>query len=210
MRSRLLKLVLLVIASAGAPPAAAQSRELVDRIVAIIDRDVVTLSEAEQSRAVLELGTTEDVPLKQVVERLIEARLIEREIARFSSDPVAIELVEEAIGRLSESFESAAAFEQTLRSAGLGEDGLYEMIRRQLEIQGYLEKRFRALTYVTEDEIEQYYEDEVLAELPDAPALDDDLSEQIRRILEERKFTVRVEQWIAGLKSRSKIRLYVW
>ena len=36
------------------------------------------------------------------------------------------------------------------------------------------------------------------------------IERQIRRILEEQRFNERVEQWIEGLKNRSRIRRYVW
>ena len=35
-------------------------------------------------------------------------------------------------------------------------------------------------------------------------------TDQIRRILEEQRFNERVDQWIEGLKKRSRIRRYVW
>jgi hypothetical protein len=75
----------------------------------------------------------------------------------------------------------------------------------------YLERRFRPLTFVTEDQIEAYYREEL------APSISRDrlpeiaeVSETIRRILEERAFNARVEEWIEGLKERATIRRYVW
>ena len=80
----LVALFLSIVASgqASAEP------ELVDRIVAIIDREVIVLSEAEQAMWLVELRTDEDAGLRDVVERLIEARLIEHEVARFTDAPV--------------------------------------------------------------------------------------------------------------------------
>jgi hypothetical protein len=37
-----------------------------------------------------------------------------------------------------------------------------------------------------------------------------EVSESIRRILEERAFNARIEEWIDGLKGRARIRRYVW
>ena len=61
--------------------------------MAIIDRDVVTLSEAEQAAGFLELRGVDNVELADVVERLIEARLIERDVLRFTDDPLPEERV---------------------------------------------------------------------------------------------------------------------
>ena len=124
--------------------------------------------------------------MRDVVERLIEAKLIEREVARFTDAPAPDELVEEQIERLRSSFPSEAAFEAMLSSRGLSEEELYSEVRRQLTLNRYLERRFRALTYVTDDAIQNYFSEEVLPELPDerGPTLEE--IDQIRRILEPR------------------------
>ena len=184
--------------------------ELVDRIVAIIDRDVIMLSEAEQAMWLVELRTEDDASLRDVVERLIEARLIEREVARFTDAPVADELVEQKLERVRSSFPSGEAFDAKLSSSGLSEEELRSEVRRQLTVNRYLERRFRALTYVTDDDIQSYFAGEVLPELPDerGPTLEE--IDRIRRILEEQRFNERVDQWIDGLKERLRIRRYAW
>ena len=184
--------------------------ELVDRIVAIIDRDVIMLSEAEQAMWLVELRTDDDASLHDVVERLIEARLIEHEAARFTDAPVPDELVEEQLARVRSRFASEEALDAMLSSSGLSEEELRSEVRRQLTVNRYLERRFRALTYVTDDDIQNYFSDEVLPGLPDerGPTLEE--VDQIRRILEEQRFNERVGRWIDGLKERSRIRRYVW
>ncbi len=198
--------LLLIVASGGA----FAEPELVDRIVAIIDRDVIMLSEAEQAMWLVELRTDDDVSLRDVVERLVVARLIEHEVARFTDAPVPDELVEEQLARVRSRFPSEEALDTMLSSSGLSEEELRSEVRRQLTVNRYLERRFRALTYVTDDDIQNYFSEEVLPELADErePTLEE--IDQIRRILEEQRFNERVEQWIDGLKKRSRIRLYVW
>ncbi len=184
--------------------------ELVDRIVAIIDRDVVTLSEAEQAAGFLELRGIDNVELADVVERLIEARLIERDVLRFTDDPLPEERVLEAVASLREEFATEDAFEAMLTERSVSEQELFSELRRQLTVTRYLERRFRALTYVTEEEIQSFFDAEVIPELPAErpPTLEE--VDQIRRVLEEQKFNERVEQWLDGLKQRARIRRYVW
>jgi peptidyl-prolyl cis-trans isomerase SurA len=199
----------LALAALAAPKAA--PAELVDRVVAIIDRDVVTLSEAEQARAVARARTGQDVSLVAIVDRLIEARLIEREVERFSGDTVPGELVEEAFQQVLSRFTSEDDFERMLRSSGLTPEELRAQLRRQLAVAGYLERRFRGLTFVSDDEIETYYRDELATGAAGAVPKDlSEVSDSIRRLLEERKFNERVEQWIQGLEGRARIRRYVW
>jgi len=184
--------------------------ELVDRIVAIIDRDVIMLSEAEQAMSLVELRTDEVRGMREVVERLIEERLIEREVARFADTPVADVLVDEQLERVRSSLPSDEAFETMLSTRGLSEEELRSEVRRQLTVNRYLERRFRALISVTDDDIQSYFSDEVLPELPEERGATLEEVDRIRRILEERRFNERVDQWIHGLKERSHIRRYIW
>jgi peptidyl-prolyl cis-trans isomerase SurA len=206
MRSRVASICLALFVAAPCARA-----ELVDRIVAIIDREVVTLSEAEQASEIARARSGEEVPLVAIVERLIEARLVEREVERFTSEPVPSELVERAFEEVRAGTSSASEFKKMLARSGLSEDELRAILRRQVSVARYLERRFRPLTFVTEEQIAAYYRDEL------APAVAGDrlpgleqVSESIRRILEERAFNARVDDWIAALKERTTIRRYVW
>jgi peptidyl-prolyl cis-trans isomerase SurA len=187
--------------------------ELVDRIVAIIDRDVVTLSEAEQAGEIARArtGASEPEPLISIVERLIESRLVEREVERFTGEPVSPELVDGALREVRDRFSSETAFREMLAGSGLSEEELRATLRRQIGVARYLEQRFRPLTFVTEEQIEAYYRDELLPSVEGSrPPELSEVSESVRRILEERAFNARVEDWIEGLKARSRIRRYVW
>jgi len=209
MRSRVALALGLTIVLASSAHVFAE-RELVDRIIAIVDRDAIMLSEAEQAKSVVFLRGGADADLAEVVERLIEARLVEREVARFSDRPIPAAQIEEQLERVRARFESRVAFERTLSDSGIGEQQLAAAMSRQISISRYLERRFRALTHVTEDEVDDFFAEEILPDLADARDPSTDERGQIRRILEERKFTDRVEEWIESLKSRSSIRRYVW
>lgn len=186
--------------------------ELVDRIVAIVDREVITLSEAEEARRMAELQTGAEAPsLVETVDELIKARLVEREVERFGAEPVPEDLVLEARARLRASFPSAAAYDDALVRRSLSDEALLDLLRRQLAITRYLESRFRALTFVTDEEVERYYREELLPELPEgAAAVLGEHDDAIRSLLEERKFNDRVEEWIQELEDRARIRRYVW
>jgi len=206
MRSRVGLVVLVTLLSCGFARG-----ELVDRIVAIIDRDVVTLSEAEQAGEIARARTGASDPLVSIVERLIESRLVEREVERFTGEPVSPELVDGALQEVRARFPSESAFREMLARSGLSEEELSAMLRKQIGVAQYLEQRFRPLTFVTEEQVAAYYRDELRPAIEGAPAPElSDVSESIRRVLEERTFNARVEEWIEGLKGRARIRRYVW
>lgn len=209
MRSSLLSVLAFGAALLlGVSPARA---ELVDRIVAIVDRDVVLLSEAEQAQAVSRVRTGEDVSLTDIVDRQIEARLVEREVERFTGDPIPAELIDGAFDDVRSRFASEADFDEMLGSAGLAAADLRLALSRQLAIARYLERRFRALSFVSDDEVQAYYRDELPGRIgPESPPPLSEVSDLIRRLLEERKFNQRVEDWIESLESRARIKRYVW
>jgi peptidyl-prolyl cis-trans isomerase SurA len=199
-------LALAVLLGAGAANA-----ELVDRIVAIIDREVVTLSEAEQAKEIARVRTGEEPSLPGIVERLIESRLVEREVERFAGEEVSEQAVEAALDELRRGFPNDSGFREKLARSGLSEQDVRGALRRQVRVARYLERRFRPLAFVTEEQIEAYYRGELVPSLEGVtPPELSRVSESIRRILEERAFNARVEEWIDGLKARARIRRYVW
>jgi hypothetical protein len=194
-------------------PVTLPAAEVVDRIVAVVGRHAITLSEAEQAMELRVLRGSEPLEPAVVVERLIESFLIEREVRRYPGEPVTHEEVEQAMDALRESIPSDETFYAELASKGMTEESLAFLLRRQISIARYLDGRFRSMVYVTEDEISNYYEQEIVPALRDVgePVPQrESVTENIRQILVEKKFNERVDVWIDGLKSRIRIRRYVW
>ena len=212
MRSRRLLAVLLLVGLPAVQGSLLRA-EIVDRVVAMVDRDVITLSEAEQARELRMVRGAADASLAEVVERLIEARLIEREVGRYPAEPISDEDVARAEQSVHRQFPSEADFRMALEDQGIGEADLRQLLRRQLVISRYLDRRFRAMVYVSDEEIRDYYQKELLpllsADHEKAPPMES-VAPVIHQILEEREFNHRVDGWIEELKERANIRRYVW
>ncbi len=196
----------------GLPPCLTAA-EVVDRIVAAVDRFAITLTEAEQAVELARFRGNDALALPDAVEALIETHLIEREVKRYPGIQVPPEDVHRAVESLRDSYPSADDFRRAMELQGLTEEGLEQLLKKQLTINLYLERRFRSVVYVTEEEIQGFYEEELLPELQttrEEPPSRESLEERIRSLLVERKFNERVNQWIEGLKSRSRIRRYLW
>lgn len=190
-------------------------QQIVDRIVAVVGTDVITLSEAEHARRVRLLREDdEDLDLTHAVERLIERSLIEREVRRNpdrEGDENRAGLAEQSLARIRDSFVSPSAYHDALQAHQMREGELLEELARQHAVSGFLERRFRALIYVTQEEIADYYREEIAPEVePELLPGIEEVADRIERLLEERKFNDRVESWIEDLKSRATVRRYVW
>lgn len=187
--------------------------EVVDRIAAVVDRYAITLTEAERAVELARFRGNDALALSDAIEALIENHLIEREIKRYPGIQVSPEDLRLAVDSLRDSYPSADDFRRAMELQGIDADELEQLLKKQLTINLYLERRFRFLVYVTEEEIQSFYEEELLPELqPSGEELPsrESLEERIRSLLVERKFNERVNQWIDDLKSRSRIRRYVW
>ena len=189
------------------------SAEVVDRIVAVVDRHAITLSEAEQARRLQQLKGVEEAQMTEIVDQLIESYLIEREVKRYPGPPVTKEELSRAVDALREAVGSEEALLEALSAQEMDMDGLEHLLRRQLVISHYLDNRFRSLIYVNDEEIREYYDGEVVPALvtsvepqPELEMIED----VIRQLLIERKFNRRVDAWIDSLKSRARIRKHVW
>ena len=146
-----------------------------------------------------------------VLDALIERELILAEVERYVPPEPAPELVQQRIGSVRAGFQTDEAFARSLARNGMTEQRLRDFVRDDLRIVTYLAQRFGATEQVTEQDVEDYYNDH--AEdfrrggdpLPFAAVRD-----QIRqRLLAERRQTL-IGQWIAGLRRRAEIiSLYV-
>lgn len=170
-----------------------------------MDGEPITLSEAEEAVALDPAGAA--LPdLRGAVENLIAARLMEREARRYPSDPPTRDEAEATFRALMERFGSMDGYRATLLRLGIREDYLRRRIERELVVDRYLERRFRPLVRVSQQEVQEYYREVLLPDLPPgaSPPLER-VEDSIRRILEERDLNRRISAWVDDLKESAEI-----
>jgi hypothetical protein len=136
--------------------------EVVDYMVATVNGGLITYSDLIWQLA-LQPGTPLDDPpvetLKRALELLINQRLIYQEAEKLPHIHAADKEVETALAELIRHFPSQAEFQQRATRTGLTAEQLREIVRERVEIDKYLDFRFRSFTVVTPREIESYYRD---------------------------------------------------
>lgn len=142
-------------------PVAAQ--EVVDRWVATINnRELITYTDLLWQLA-LQPDTPIDSPraedLQRVLNLLLDQRLISQEAGKLPTITPSDADVEKATGELVKRFPSQAAFYERLARVGLTGEGLREIVRQRVEIENYLNFRFRSFTIISTQEIADYYRD---------------------------------------------------
>ena len=119
--------------------------EIIDRILAIVEEQLITLSDG---RAVIRLGL-ETVPagsdpIRAVLDTLIERQLMLVEVERYAPPEPSEEMIEDRLKVVRSRAPDALAFETTLHQVGMTADHLRRYLRDTLRIESYLQQRFTA------------------------------------------------------------------
>lgn len=191
--------------SPGLGEAAPAQPQLVDQVVAVVNGEPITLSEAREVSA-LAPASASPPTLREAVERLIAARLMEREARRYPTEPPSAEEAEATFRAFRERFDDLDDYRATLLRLGIREDYLRRRIERELVVDRYLDRRFGPLVQVNQREVEQYYREVLLPDLPAGaqPPLEQ-VEESIRRILAERDLNRRIAAWVEELEAAAEI-----
>lgn len=140
-----------------------QAQEVVDKMVATVNgTELITYSDI-----IWQLSLQPDVPLdpprrtdfQQALERVIDQRLIAIEAGKLPLIVPTDKEVDAEINRLIKLFPSSADFYARLQRVGLNGDQIRDIVRRRVEIENYINFRFRSFTIVTEKDISDYYRD---------------------------------------------------
>lgn len=150
-------------------PPAVTGAEMVDRIVAIVNDDVVTFSDLNREGAALFRRITQEAPPEQVEKTLLKAReeilsglidkLIVEQRARQLGISVADPEVDSAIVRIIErSKVTPEKFWQQIALMGSSERDYREMVRNQILQERLVEYEIRSRVVVNEERMREYYE----------------------------------------------------
>ena len=131
-------------------------------MVATVNGQLITYSDLIWQLA-LEPDTPLDSPkaddLKRALELLIDQRIIYREAELLPHMHAEDKEVEPALAELVRRFPSQAEFQRRVARVGLTAEMLREIVRERVEIEKYIDFRFRSFTVVTPQEVESYYRD---------------------------------------------------
>ena len=141
---------------------AARGQVVTDRLVATVNDEAITYSDllwqlALQPATPLVRPRSED--LNQVLERVIDQRLIGQEAQKLPSIRPTDAETDAALAAFINNFATPAEFYARVQSVGLEPEDLRDIVRARVAIEKFLDFRFRAFTVVTPSEIADYYRD---------------------------------------------------
>jgi hypothetical protein len=156
-------LILVLTSSARAQTPAAGGGEVVDRIVAVVNgSELITYSDllwqlALQPNVPIDSPRRED--LKRALALLIDQRLVTQEADKLPHVHATEEEMKKAEVELVNRFPSQAEFQRRLERVGMTAAQLREIIHERIDMEKYLDFRFRSFTVITPQEVETYYKD---------------------------------------------------
>lgn len=191
-------------------PAAGSVRgqQVVDRIVARIENDIILLSQVRELGAYQMLMNGKRESDARLLDRLIDQWIVrtEADASRFPQPSDAD--VERELEKTRSAIGSPESFGERLRESGLEETDLRRLLHEQLYLTNYLDSRFRPAVQISPQAIEEYYEKTVVpyararGETP--PPLDS-ARDSIREALIQRGIDEQADKWLK--ESRARLHL---
>ena len=203
LRARLTFGLVIALALCGAIRLSAQ--EVIDRIAARIENDIILLSDVRALARYQQLVDGKSESDAQILDRLIDQWIVrnEAETARFphpSEDDVT-----RGVERVQKSFTSPEEFEARKKQIGLTDSDIRNMVSSQLYLSNYLDSRFRPSARIEPKEVEDFYEKAVIpraqARGQEPPSLDT-ARDYIHEALVQRSINEQAERWLNESRGR--------
>lgn len=191
----------------------ATAGKVIDYMVATVNGSLITYSDLRwqltlQPNTVLDNPRRED--LQYALELLIEQRLVFQDAEKLPHIHATDKEIELAVAELIHLFPSQAEFQQRMVRTGLTAERLREIVGERVEIEKYLDFRFRSFTVVTLKEIDDYYRDSFVPQFrqrsPGAvvPKIET-VRSQIEKQLIERRVGTDLQKYIDDTRERAEI-----
>lgn len=209
MRASASRAFLLVVATVMARPAQARgSQEIVDRVVARVENDVILLSDIRELSRYQQFVDGQSESAGQILDRLIDQWIVrtEAEVARAPHPSDAD--IQKSLHRLRSSFSSEQEYQARKQQAGLSDQEISAMAAAQLYLGTYLDSRFRPAVQIESKAIEDFYHHAVVPrakERGQEPPTFEAARELIAEALVQQGINEQAERWL----KESRLRLHI-
>lgn len=140
----------------------------VDKIVAIVSNEILTLSDVEDYKKKLKQGKVKDdlfeinakellSDQKKLIKQLVDEKILQSEIKRKNLE-VTKEAVDEEIAKIMRKNRiSKAQLKQALKQEGTNYSDYYDFIKKSMERRAIIQQSITSKVRITDEDVEQYY-----------------------------------------------------
>jgi hypothetical protein len=189
-----------------------RAQEVVDRIVARVENDIILLSDVRELKEYQELLDGKSESESALVDRLIDQWIVrsEAQLSRFPEPKD--EEIDREVSRVVRSFSSPAEYEARKKQSGLGDAEVRKIVATQLYLSNYLDSRFRPSVQIDEKAIEDFYQNAVVprakARGQEPPTLDAS-RDIIQDALVQSDITEQADRWLKETRDRLHVQKYL-
>jgi hypothetical protein len=197
----------MTLAAAGAP-----AQEVIDRIVARVENDVILLSDVRALGHYQQLVEGKTESDAQLLDRLIDQWIVrsEADTAQFPKPSDAD--IAAGVDRVQKSFTSVIEYETRKKQTGLTDADVRSIVASQLYLSNYLDSRFRPSAKVDAKDVDEFYEKAVVpraqARNQSAPTLDA-ARDYIHEALIQRSINDQADRWLSESRSRLRVEKFL-
>jgi hypothetical protein len=219
---RTLRIASIALLFASLRLAPAQTPETLDSVIAVVNNQPILASDLDLEMRVFRLlpigGRNEYTPAK-ALERLTTRALIEQQILQ--QDPHGLEIAPKELAdsliELRQSLPAcksrdcatAEGWSSYLTTLGLTPDRVAEYWARRMAVLRFIELRFRSGIRISPDEIQKYYQDNLVpryAKASDAPALEK-IAPRIQEVLLQQQVNALLNDWLKSLQDQGQVEI---
>jgi hypothetical protein len=181
-----------------------RNQELVDRTLALVGGQPITLSDARGALALGLIDAGSPSRIDDVAGRLIQRELILREVQRYAPGAPPESVVDTRLEQVRKRFADAAAMNRVLEANGFTEARLRAWLRDDVRTESYLAQRFASASTPTDADIAREYTASK-AEYDTRFATFEQATPAIRERLVQLRRAQLIIDWVSDLERRTEI-----
>ena len=209
--------------SPAQPSQATSAGQVLDRVVAVVNGEVVLESDVDEERRFAAFQPISaprgEFTRERAIERLINRSLILQQAKLQPQPPVTDEEIDKQLTQLrTEGAECRAyhcetedGWKRFIAAQGFTLDELRERWRQRIEMLRFIELRFRMGVHIPPEEVEAYYTKTLLPEYAKrgvkAPKLDSAISDRISEVLLQQQVSSLLADWLKSLRAQGTVQI---
>jgi hypothetical protein len=182
-----------------------RAQEVIDRIVARVENDVILLSDVRLLSRYQLLVNGKSESDADILDRLIDQWIVRSEATAAHTPKPSDPEIDAALQRLQQSFDNRTDYEARRKLAELSEAEVRSLAADQLYLDNYLDSRFRPSVQVDEQAIQNFYQSAVLPRAKargQNPPSPDAAHDYIREALIQDGINAQADRWLKESHAR--------
>jgi len=192
--------------------ASSAAQELIDRIAARVENDIILLSQVRALERYQMLVDGKSESDAQTLDRLIDQWIVrnEADTAQFPRPSDAD--ITRGVERVEKSFTSPEEYEERRKQTGLSAVDVRSLVGAQLYLSNYLDSRFRPSAQVSAKDIDDFYEKAVVPRARargQAPPSLEAAHDYIQEALVQRSINEQADRWLNESRARVRVEKFL-